>query len=332
MSNEPTGRTIDGKPWEEPRPPHLPDRLTSITPWVIPFLLLAALQVVAGWLEWGAQGDYRPLGVGVSIFLGLLPGICTTLLGAALFYRHPDAHRRLPMLVFGAVLLTVVALMDVAEAPWRSAFLPDLFPESDMPGGEESVIVLSGIYSAALNVISVFGLLYLARGLGGARRFADVVSARVLGIAVTVVVLAATVVSLASVLMDADWSDVLTPLNLMAVAVSLVSTLAWSYLFVTAVTGWRAGERPRIGWLLVALAAGIEIGLRVLMAGTLLVDISQAGFGVLQIVGLASVANWVLLLLAFVAGLPSMAPAPAGSSPSTTADLPAATPPGFGAG
>ena len=103
MNDQPTGTTIDGTPWEEPRPPHLPDAVSGVSPWAIPFVVLAAIQVLAGWLEWKAQGDLGDPGYGVSIALGIVPAACISLLGAALLIRHPDALRRLPMLVFGVV-------------------------------------------------------------------------------------------------------------------------------------------------------------------------------------------------------------------------------------
>jgi hypothetical protein len=136
MDDEPRGHTIDGTPWEEPRPPHLPDTLTRISLWVIPFLVLAGFQLVAGWREWAGQGQLNP-GYGVTIFLGLVPGVCASLLGAALFYRHPSANRRLSILVFGVVLLAVTALMELASRPLDEWFLA-LSPSADFSSGMPS--------------------------------------------------------------------------------------------------------------------------------------------------------------------------------------------------
>ena len=51
------------------------------------------------------------------------------MLGAALFYRHRDAHRRLPMLVVGVVFLTLAALMrlprDLVGEALMAAAPPD---------------------------------------------------------------------------------------------------------------------------------------------------------------------------------------------------------------
>ena len=319
MDAEPRGHTSDGDPREEPLPPDRPDALTGVSPWVIAFLILAGIQVLAGWLEWFSRHDQQhPIRVLNIVVIGL-PGFCSTLLGAALFYRHPDALRRLPLLVFGVALLNIVALLDLWNEPLTSsAFLPEIFPT--FPefgfGVDESTLILSGIYTAAMNVVMVFGLLYLARGLDGARRSAPVVSLRVLGIALTIVALASAGVSLEWAL-GYEPGDVMIPLDVMALVMRLISALAWSYLFVVAIGGWLAGERPRAGWLLVALAAGIEIAIRTFLGGV--VNIPQSTS---TVIFLAAVANWALLLRAFAAGVPSTA----------MPDRPAVTTPGSGAG
>ena len=320
MGAEPRGHTIDGDPWEEPRPPHVSDELTGVSPWVIAFLILAGIQVLAGWLEWVSRHDQQHPIRALSIVVIGLPGFCSTLLGAALFYRHPDALRRLPLLVFGAALLTIVALLDLWNEPLSStAFLPEIFPRFPEYGFgvNESTLILSRIYTAAMNVVLVFGLLYLARGLDGARRSAPVVSGRVMGIALTIVALASAGFSLEFVLTYHEPGDIMIPLDVMALVMRLISALAWSYLFVVAIGGWLAGERPRAGWLLVALAAGIEIAIRTFLEGV--VNIPQSAS---TSIFLAAVVNWVLLLRAFAAGVPS----------TTTPDRLAATTPGSAAG
>lgn len=303
MPSEPTGTTIDGAPWPEACPPHLPDALTRLSPWLIPFVLLAVLQAVAAWLEWDTQGELVDPGYGVSIVMGRLPGVCAALFGAALVHRHPDAYRRLPMLLAGVTLLAVAALMRLATGPLEAVLLG---PLSGLDDG--STFVIHGIFSAAISVVSIFGLLYLARGLDGARRSAEVVSTRRLGGLLAVVAVAATVMTVMLVLANAQASEILTPLNIAAVALSFISMLAWSYVFVVAFGGWRAGEEPRIGWLLAALAVGIELASRVIIAIGGLVNLWQVGDVVLPILSVAFVAEWVLLLLAFLAGLPSTAP------------------------
>lgn len=332
MDAEPTGHTIDGIPWEEPRPPHLPDTLTRVSRWVVPFVLLAAVQVNAAWLDWAVQGDLRDPNAVELIVVQWLPGVCASLLGAALFYRHPDAHRRLPMLVVGAVLLNVVALMRLGSDPLNRA-LADATPAS--ADGFGFVFFWSGIYGAAITVVGIFAALYIARALAGARRVADVVSGRVLGIALIALVAVASVVSLAPYLTlpDASRAEVLTPVNVLDLILAKIDTLAWAYLFVIAFGGWIAGERPRIGWLLVALGAVIDVIFLVVLVVSGLIDLSGGGFLLLMLTWLG-IARWVFLLAAFALGLPSTEGATVSDepAPTVTGGPQAATRSGSGAG
>jgi hypothetical protein len=314
---EPTGRTIDGTPWEEPRPPHLPDAVTRVSPWVIPFLLLAGVQVVAAWLDWAAQGDLRYPNAVEFIVAQWLPGVCASLLGAAVFYRHPDAHRRLPLLVFGVVLLAVTALIGSAERPLMEWFT------SLSPAADDTWIFVAGATNRiAMAVIRVVGLVCITAGLEAARGSAGVVSGRRLRMVVAAVAVVGSVVTVLSFLgATGESNDLFTPFNAVAVVLGFLVTIAWAHLLVVAVGGWLAGERPRVGWLLVALGAIVEIALRVLISsGGLLVSPETSG-SVVQLIGYASVASWLLLLLAFATGLPARpATATTGLMASTTRD------------
>jgi hypothetical protein len=331
METEPTGRTIDGTPWEEPRPPHLPDTLTRVSPWVFPFLLVAGLQVVVAWVDWVAQGDLRDPNAVELIVVQWLPGVCASLLGAALFSRHPDANRRLPMLVVGVVLLNVAALMEMGRAPLTRA-LVDASPVGE--DSFETVFLWSGIYAASITVVGIVAVLYIARGLAGARRLAHVAYGHGFMIALIALVAVASVLSLAPyiTLPDASRAEVLTPANVLNLILGRIETLAWVFLLVIVVRGWLAGERPRIGWLLVALAAVIDVIFLVMFAMAGLVHISGSGLPLFLLTWLG-VARWVLLLAAFASGLPSTAVGPVADEPQATptGDPLAATRSGSGA-
>ena len=144
------------------------------------------------------------------------------------------------------------------------------------PDDEDWIFTSYGIYSAAATVVSIFGVVYVARGLAGARRSADVVSGRVLGIVAVAVVAVASLVSLAWAIAQFD-SEFFTPINVVALILGKIDALAWAYLFVVAFGGWLAGERPRIGWLLVALAAIIDVFFLVVLAANGFVDLSGGG-------------------------------------------------------
>ena len=328
MHDEPeAATTVELPPWPEARPPHLPDALTSLSPWVIGFLLLAGLQVFAGWREWVAEGDLRDGSTIAFIIQARLPGVCVALLAAALFSRHPDAHRRLPMLTFGVVLLNVAPLMGLATNALNTVFVA-----AAEAGDEGSSVVTVGIYGGAIIVLVSFGVVFLARGLAMTRRGADVVSGRVLGIAMIALVAVGSVLSLIPFFSQPDTASLLSPFNVVFFVLAKLNNLAWAYLFVIAFGGWLAGEQPRIGWLLAALAAGLDVALLLLLGLAGLVDIARAGQAVLEIIGWLGVANWVLLLLAFAVGLPSVAMAVDDPEVSVTADSLEATRSGSGAG
>ena len=171
MQDEPSGHRLDGTPWEEARPPHLPDALTRLSPWLMPFLLLAGLEVVAGWLEWSVRWQPQDAATAAWIIVNRLPGVCAMLLGAALFWRRPDAHRTVPMIVLGVVLLAAAALLRLASVP-----LADVFGELTPPSEELPVLVpLQVAFDTFVMLVNIFAVLYVARGLAAARRFEDVV-------------------------------------------------------------------------------------------------------------------------------------------------------------
>ena len=331
MDAEPTGHTIDGTPWEEPRPPHLPDTLTRVSPWVFPFVLLTGVQVVAAWLDLAAQGDLRDARALEFLVLTWLPGVCASLLGAALFYRHPGAHRRLPMVTMGVVLLAFSALMQVASEPLDRALM-DATPATE--ASFLSALFWHEVYRAAITVVRLFGLVYVARGLVGARRFADVVSGPAVAFVVVAVAAVLSVISLASAVSVADLGVLLTPINLASVVLAKINTLAWVYLFVIGLGGWLVGERPRIGWVLVAFAAAIEVIYLLVTAVGGLLDFSLASELLFLIVHWLGTARWILLLMAFAVGVPSTAPDAVddGSETRPTADPQAMTRSGSGAG
>ncbi len=146
------------------------------------------------------------------------------------------------------------------------------------------------------------------------------------------VVVVGSLVSLPWVLGQFD-SDALTPINIVSLVLGKVTTLAWAYLFVIAFGGWLARERPRIGWLLVALAAIIDLIFLVVLAANGFVDLSGGGVLLLMLTWLG-IARWVFLLAAFVLGLPSMEGVPVSDEPvaAATPDRPAVTTPGSAAG
>ena len=319
MHDDTTGRSVDSTPWPEARPPHLPDRLTALSPRLIPFLLLAAVQVVVGWQRWVGEGALDVAPSLAVLIADRLPGLAAILLGAALFWRHPQAHRTLPMVALGVALLATAELLRLASGP-LGRLLPALSTGTEeypftTPFQVASFVVVS--------LVTVFGIVYLARGLRAARRSEDVVSVRGPAIILAAVSLVSTAIAAWTTVTAYDEMNGIVILVVTSgLITSLAFMLAWSSLLVVALGGWLAGERPRVGWLLVAIGAGILLANGVVVAVSVLLAIPAPGTSIaFQLLVVSYIVAWLALLLAFVVGLPSI-----------RADPPAATTPDFGAG
>jgi hypothetical protein len=328
---EPTGRTIDGAPWEEPRPPHLPDRLTAISPWVLPFLIVVAYQV---WLLWVGQ----PLGIDetarldywVNVARSEFPAIAATLLGLALFIRHPDARSTLPHMASGVFLLLFAQILRLA----KPAIGPLVDPFATSADDFEFYFSVAQAYGVLTTLIGVAGIAFVARGLGTARRHGEAVPARSVSVVVTVLVMVSSALTAFSwVRSGVDTS----PGTIAAIAVSwlvgLVAALAWAYLFVVSLVGWRGGETPRLGWALAAMGAGLALLVDLLLPViVILVTPQEQLLRMFEAVGAASLIAWVLLVVALAVGLPSTDPRADDLGPEPTPDPPGATQPGSAAG
>ena len=318
--SEPTGQRIDGVPWEEPRPPHLPDAITRLSPWVVPFAGAALLQVWLIWREWSGLGALADVDQFGPIVRARIPAIVAALLGAALFLRHPDARRTVPLLVFGVALFTIDGLLAIVAEP-VTRFLADLAPNAapSLPGPAVAA------WSVFTTLVSIFAVLFTTAGLSMARREPPTPAARPLAVALTILAVVTVILSVATVRWEeldlSPWS--LTTLTTLALAVvlGLASTLAWSYLLVVSLAGLIAGESPRLGWALATVAAVSFVGIRVVIALPLGLDATTgAGQAAIAVLGYATMLGWLALLAAFAVGLPA------------TGDRPASTPTGSAAG
>ncbi len=315
---EPTGQRIDGTPWDEARPPHLPDRLTRISPWVVPFAVAALVHVWVVSREWAGLGPLADVDNVVAVAGARIPAIAASLFGAALFLRHPDARRTAPLLAFGLTLFVVQGLLAIVADP-ITRFLDGIAGTTDQ-GFPISPAVTA--WSVFTTLVSVFAVLYTAAGLSTARRQPVASAARPLAVVLTSLAIVTVVLSFATI----RWADfAVSPWSLTTLAIGVVlalaSTLAWSYLLVVTLSGWIAGESPRLGWALATVAAVMFVGIRVVIALPLGLDLaSDAGQATIAAIGHASTISWIVLLAAFVAGLPAMD------------DRPASTPTGSAAG
>jgi hypothetical protein len=292
--------------------------LTRIAPGFYAFALVA---VVTAWVDIRAwMGDLPILDPATAWprVAQLVPSVVTPLLGAALFLRHRQAHRTMPLLVFGLALLAAGELLDAFGAPIRD-FLRTLSRPDDVPPSPADVAFL--VFTLLL---SLFAVLYVGAGLAAARRRERAAAERPLLIWIVALSLVSGVLSLAAVFQVPLEA---TPFVLIQLAIglllSLLVTLAWAYLLAVSVGGWMAGEEPHGAWGVAAIAITTLFVVRLI--GGVLSSLAVVGlFGVIELLLAASTVAWVLLLAAFLLGLPGPTTA--------TDDRPAETLPGSVAG
>jgi hypothetical protein len=331
MDAEPTGHTIDGLPWGEPRPPHLPDTLTRISPWVLPFVVVLALQF---WLAWVGQPRATDVITSVDYWIGAarsnLLGVAVSLMGVALIIRYPDARSRLPQVTSGVLLLLlgqVMGLLEPALGPWFASITP--------PNDQEFFFTpLAEGYSILTPLVGVFGVTFLARGLSDARRHGDGGRVRTLAIVLTVLVFASWGIQLFGLtLIEFDASPMFALTITGKLLVNLLMTLALAYLVVVVVTGWIGHESPRAGWGFAVIGAGLILFQGLFASVISVLPLSQEPLlFVVGRVGDSALLGWVLLVVAFALGLPSTALLTDEPEVSATGDPRAATRSGSGAG
>jgi hypothetical protein len=323
---EPTGQRLDGTPWDEARPPHLPDAVTRVSPWVYPFLVAALVHV---WLLW------TDLALQTGLELRRVPAIAATLFGAALFLRHPDARPRLPLLAFGVVLFALAELLDAGSGAVTR------FLEGVLPSGDPSLPVspVSTAWSLFTALVGIFAVLYMAAGLSAARVRDSVAAAGQLAVwlsVLAIVIFALSVLSLVNVrgIDTSPWSLVTLALG---IGLTLASTVVWTYLLVVSLNGWLAGETPRFAWALAAIAAALFLLVRLANGVGAASVPDSVNMLLINLVGYGSVLAWFVLLAAFAVGLPGPASdadesASDADESAVRPDPPAATPPGSAAG
>jgi hypothetical protein len=333
MDTEPRGQTIDGTPWDEPLPPHLPDRLTSISPWVLPFLVVLALQLWVLWLDRPFGTDARSA---LDYVLGIryqFPEIAGSLIGLALFLRHPDARRTLPQIAWGALLLLLAQGMGLLEQPLDPVFVALAPPSEDL----YFFSPLREAYSIFTSLVAVFGIAFIASGLSAARRYESTGPGRTLVAALVILAVASAAGSAAVSMLwspaEFDVSPALVGTIIGTVVARFLRTLAFSYLVVVSVGGWLAQEAPRSAWRLVAVGAGFLLFSASMAPFIGLLSLSQDGYlAVFAFIQEGVVVAWVLMVAAFAVGLPSTESIPDDETAGATPDRRVVTTPGSAAG
>jgi hypothetical protein len=301
----------------EARGPHLPDVMTRQSPWVYPFLAAALIQVVLAWQQLMGSGT----AAGLDDVYGVkfrLDNVLMSLLGAALFIKHPDARRSLPLLAFGLGLMALGPLLDIIDRP-VTQFLDSLAPSGDVFTGLSPAVVA---YQVFKSLITVAAVVYVGVGLADARRRPRHPAERSVLVVVLIISIATVVLTLApfgfSPLPASPYEWVLLGIGFV---VSLLHALAWAYVIAVTFGGWIAGDAPHRGWGLALTAGAIGLALRILNTTLTVIASLSEGFSIdLPVVSAAVTLSWLLLLVAFGVGLPA------------TDDPPEATQPGSAAG
>ena len=294
--------------WEEARPPHLPDRITAVPILVWPFVALAVLLAFLQFRRYGGMS-----GAGADV-VALAPGVievaAMTLLGAALFVRHPDAWSRLRPVALG------VTLLAVAEA------LRLLAPMVD------DVAAATGITGEAGDVSPVFTVVLLRGcaqddhrhpraspacwiGFRATRTLGDPPGTRAILAALLVVGLGVFAVGYGRefALGAFDGDGVVVVANAIVIATVAAGLVAWIAVASELLAGARVQERPSRGLAQSGAVAALRIVHQrgaALLHPAASMDATSAAFSVaVWSVMLIATGSALLLLVAFLLGLPA---------------------------
>ncbi len=318
---------VTERPIPEARGPHLPDVLTRQSIWVFVFGLVAVFMLWSVWRRWTAQYPIVDLNAVSALLFGLIPGVVAPLFGVALFARHPDARRTMPLLVFGIALFAFAEVLETFDRAIFDALVA--FTPEDI-GPVTPAVVAFGVFTAMLGM---FAALYTGAGLSSARRLERSPAERPLMIWLVALGVVSAVVSIASIVPLLSGTPAPADLLQLAISfvVSLLVTLAWAYLVTVTVGGWLSGDVPRRAWALAGIATTLLFAVRLAIGAVL--GTGEPWITIVNLASYASLVAWVLLLVAFWLGLPSpRAPVADTSADEPTVDPQEATLPGSAAG
>jgi hypothetical protein len=221
------------------------------------FVVLAVLDLAWYVVDAGVFVNPSPGDLLVHL-LRVTPGLAAILLPAALIARQPDVGRRIPALLVGAILFAAVQGLILAADPLQPLFATLTPAPENLP----SVVPSEAVYELIVALVSAAGLALFGFGLLQARRFADQ-GPPGLALLVPAAAILATVAGVVG-LSQLDLTGVsVTPGVLVYVVASvvlgIVRVVAWAFLAVVAIRGWRAGEAPLGGWWLLVLGTGLVL-------------------------------------------------------------------------
>ena len=291
--------------WEEARPPHLPDRITAIPVMVWPFLVITAVVVYArSRLFIGVPLDASNV---IGSGLAIASVAAMTLLGAALFLRHPDAWSRLRPIALAVSLIAIGEALDVL-APHVDGVLRSIGIGAEWDGGELPVLTATYALGRLASVVVILGVASLAIGLRATRRSPDATRTLVLFVILSVAALAFLAVGYGRAMDDSRGTadQAVAAVNRISLAIHAVGLVAWVAVASILLVGARRRERPTSGWLVGAIATlAIVVGLEPIFALWPTFDVATSGLTMPGWLAVGTTAaGGVLLLVAFLLELP----------------------------
>lgn len=291
----------------ETRVPGGPLAVGGLHPIAWIFILLALVDLV--WFIVNANtAEMTSFGDAVFYGLQVFPAVTAILFPAALLARHPDAVTRAPVLLLGTILFALVQLLLVLATPLGPAF-EAATPASDVV----PFVAMAELYNGLTLAVAALALAFIARGLSLARQYEDRTGGWIdwLVPVATAFAVVAGIVGATRLELGDPVSAVIPIYIGSSVVLGIVRVAAWSYLLASALRGMGAGEEPRAGWQLAALAAGTVLFALVLLNTVGLVTVPEAWIIDLYqwTVVIAYALGHLFLLVAFTLGLPSLDPA-----------------------
>jgi hypothetical protein len=289
--------------WDEPRGPHVPDLLVRVPRPVWPFVVLAVVLAYVQISDPAADHLADP-STAARLALSVASTTWMALLGAALFWRHPDAWRTHRVLTISVILFALDQPIRLGSSLLRTTVLP---PQD--PFTEPFVDWASVAFGSLRSIVQVVAIFLLWRAFRDARapaRHSDPIS-------VTRVLIAMAVASWAvgfvfAALHEVDGAQVVATVVFAAQSlVALVSSLAWVAVADVAIVRAGAGDPPRWAWWSAAIASlGFSFGVPIasVTAWTLVTAIGQTAWFVFVVVPAIGAASGLLLLAAVAGGLP----------------------------
>jgi hypothetical protein len=290
----------------EARVPGGPLAIGGLHPLAWLFVLLALLDLV--WFIVNADSaENTSLADAVLYGLLVLPSVAAILLPAALLARHPDAATRAPILLLGTILFALDQLLLVLVTPLAPYF------EASTPGSEEvPFIAMAVVYDGLTLLLAAVALGFIARGLSLARWYEDRTGPWIDWL-VPLATAFATVIGIVVATRQDFGGPVPASVSMYlgsSVVLGILRVAAWAYLFASALRGVVAGEDPRAGWQLAALASAMVLLTLALINIVPLVPVPEDWVISLYqwTTTIANALGHLLLLLAFTIGLPSLDP------------------------